>query len=96
MLTELLQALQSEADATGIAELMTAFPSPPELEVEDYGRVAGLYRACRARGTTPRSTIDCVLAQHCLKFDLPILALDRDFQTIAQFAPIRIVTTTAG
>ncbi len=91
VLTELLQGLQNEAAATRIAELMTAFPSPPELETGDYRRAAGLYRACRARGTTPRSTIDCIIAQTCLKFDLPILARDRDFELIAQIAPLKIV-----
>lgn len=85
--------LQTEADAARVEELMTAFPSPPELEPEDYRRAAALYRACRARGTTPRSTIDCIIARICLKHDLPILAQDRDYQAIAQVAPLRIVAT---
>jgi predicted nucleic acid-binding protein len=96
VLTEVLQGLRSETDAARIAELMTAFRSPPELELDDYRRAAALYRACRARGTTPRSTIDCVLAQTCLKFDLPILARDRDYHAIAQVASLRIVATAAG
>lgn len=96
VLTEVLQGLRNETDAARIAELMTAFRSPPELEVDDYRRAAALYRACRARGTTPRSTIDCVLAQTCLKFDLPILARDSDYQVIAKVAPLRIVAITAG
>ena len=96
VLTELLQGLQNEAVATHIAELMTAFPSPPELETGDYRSAAGLYRACRARGMTPRSTIDCILAQICLKFDLPILARDRDFELIAQIAPLKIVAAVSG
>ena len=96
VLTELLQGLQNETAATRVAELMSAFPSPPELETGDYRRAAGLYRACRARGTTPRSTIDCIIAQTCLKLDLPILARDRDYQAIAQIAPLRVIAIVAG
>jgi hypothetical protein len=96
VLTEVLQGLRHETDAARIAELMTAFRSPPELGVDDYRRAAALYRACRARGATPRSTIDCVLAQTCLKFDVPILARDRDYQAIAQVAPLRIVAVATG
>lgn len=96
VLTEILQGLQSEADAKRIAELMLAFPAPPELEAEDYRRAAALYRACRARGVTPRSTIDCVIAQICLKMNVPILARDRDYHAIARVAPLRIAATTAG
>ena len=96
VLTEVLQGLPSETDATRIGKLMTAFPAPPELETTDYRQAAALYRACRARGTTPRSTVDCVIAQTCLKHDLPILARDRDYQAIALIAPLRIVAIPAG
>lgn len=92
VLTEVLQGLENETEASRVAELMSAFQEPPELKTEDYRRAAALYRACRARGTTPRSTIDCLLAQTCLNLDLPILASDRDFEVIAQVAPLRIVT----
>lgn len=91
VLTEVLQGLPNETEAQRVGSLMSAFPSPPELETGDYRRAAGLYRACRARGTTPRSTIDCLLAQTCLKLDLPILARDREFELIAQIPPLRIV-----
>lgn len=91
VLTEVLQGLQSEADAARVAELLTAFQIPPELDEADYVEAAALNRACRARGTTLRSTIDCLIAQTCLRLDLPILAQDRDYEAIAQVAPLRIV-----
>jgi len=70
---------------------LAAFPLPPELDADDYRRAARLYRACRVRGSTPRSTIDCINTQTCLKSDLPIQARNRDYQAIAQIAPLRIV-----
>jgi predicted nucleic acid-binding protein len=96
VLTEVLQGLQSEADAKRIADLMTAFPAPPELEPEDYRRAAALYRTCRASGMPSRSTIDCIIAQICLKFDLPILSRGRDYPAIAQIAPLQILAIAAS
>ena len=96
VLTEVLQGLANETEAQRVGSLMAAFPSPPDLEADGYRRAAALYRACRARGTTPRSTIDCILAQICLTFDLPILARDRDFELIAQIAPLKIVAAVSG
>jgi len=74
---------------------MAAFPAPPELEMDDYRNAAALYRACRARGTTPRSTIDCLLAQICLVLNVPILSRDRDFELIARVAPLKLATQAA-
>jgi predicted nucleic acid-binding protein len=91
VLTEVLQGIPNEAEAQRVGSLMAAFPSPPDLEADGYRRAAALYRACRARGTTPRSTIDCLLAQICLLLDVPILARDRDFEAIAKVAPLKLV-----
>lgn len=93
VLTEVLQGLPNEVDAQRVGMLMAAFPAPPEFQADDYRKAAALYRACRARGTTPRSTIDCLLAQTCLMLNLPILARDRDYEAIARVAPLRIVST---
>lgn len=96
VLTELLQGLPSEACANQVAELMTGLPMPPELDEQDYIDAAALYRACRAHGATPRSTIDFLIAQTCLRLDLPILAQDRDYEAIAQIAPLRLAAAPAG
>ncbi len=96
VLTEVLQGLGTEAEAERVADLMTAFQIPPELDEDDYESAAALYRACRARGTTPRSTIDCLIAQTCLVLDMPILAEDRDYELIAKVAPLKVVRTEAA
>ena len=90
VLTEVLQGLSSNTEAQRVSALMAGFPAPPELDMNGYRSAAALYRACRARGTTPRSTIDCLLAQICLVLNVPILARDRDFELIARVAPLRL------
>ena len=96
ILTEVLQGLPNEAQADRVAELMSGLQMPPGLDEQDYVDAAALYRACRAHGTTPRSTIDCLIAQTCLRLDMPILAQDRDYETIARIAPLKLVTAPAG
>ena len=95
VLAEVLQGLPSDADARRVGALMAAFPAPPELDMDSYRNAAALYRACRARGTTPRSTIDCLLAQICLVLNVPILSRDRDFELIARVAPLKLATQAA-
>lgn len=95
VLTEVLQGLSSDAEAQRVGTLMAAFPAPPELDLDDYRGAAALYRACRTRGTTPRSTIDCLLAQICLMLNVPILARDRDFELIARVAPLQLAMQLA-
>jgi predicted nucleic acid-binding protein len=90
VLTEVLLGARSDTEATRISRVMSAFDLAPELERADYDQAARLYRACRARGITPRSTIDCLIAQLCLKLGYELLARDRDFSAIAQISPLRL------
>ena len=89
--TEILLGLKSDREAKRIAQLLQAFDWLPEPSQADYAAAAALYRHCRSKGLTIRSTIDCVIAQLCLRDGLPLLAKDRDFEHIAQHVPLRLV-----
>jgi len=90
VLTEILLGARSPVEAERICRVMTAFDLTPELERADYEEAASLYRACRAKGMTPRSTIDCLIARVCLKHGHELLARDRDFAAIAQVSALRL------
>ena len=89
VLTEILLGL-STAEAERIESLLSAFAFAPELDRTDYGAAALIYRTCRARGVTIRSTVDCLIAQICLKHRVPLLAKDRDFAQISRFFPLQL------
>ncbi|MEM9512932.1 MAG: PIN domain nuclease, partial [Cyanobacteria bacterium P01_E01_bin.48] len=89
VLTEILLGLP-QSEALRLEVWLAAFPLAPELEREDYQAAAQLYRVCRAKGVTIRSTIDCLIAQLCLKHDYILLAKDRDFIHIARCFPLRL------
>lgn len=89
--TEILLGLKNDAEAARIAQLLQAFDWVAEPTRADYGQAAKLYRQCRAKGLTIRSTIDCIIAQLCLRDGLPLLAKDRDFDRIAQIVALKLV-----
>ncbi len=89
VLTEILLGL-STPEAQRIEPLLAAFQLAPELDRRDYGAAAQIYRTCRHNGVTIRSTIDCLIAQICLKQNYALLAKDRDFVQIARFFPLQL------
>lgn len=91
VMTEILQGVRTDAEAARIARVLSAFDVPPELDSADYEKAAALYRHCRAKGFTVRSTIDCLIAQLCLRDNHELLAKDRDFDAIGQVASLKRV-----
>ena len=91
VLTEILLGLKNDAQAKRIAQLLEAFSDVPEPSRSDHIAAAALYRACRAKGLTIRSTIDCVIAQLCLRDGQALLAKDRDFDRIAEKTGLKLV-----
>lgn len=89
--TEILLGLSNETEAIKIANLLDAFETVPEPRQQDYLEAARIYRTCRNKGYTIRSTIDCIIAQLCLRDNLPLLSKDRDFKTISQWFSLTLV-----
>lgn len=91
VLTEILLGLKNDAQALRVESLLDAFDWIDGPTREDHVAAAKLYRQCRAKGITVRSTIDCLIAQLCIRENLPLLAKDRDFTQIAKVVPLRVV-----
>lgn len=89
--TEVLLGARTEADAQRMSQSLSAYPLVPEATAADYERAATIYRTCRGRGHTLRSTIDCLIAQLCLRDGYELLAKDRDFDAISAAFPLRRV-----
>jgi predicted nucleic acid-binding protein len=89
---EILLGIKTEAQAKRISRLLEAFERVAELASEDYLQAAHLYRQCRARSYTIRSSVDCIIAQLCLRDDYELLSKDRDFRAIAACSPLRLIS----
>lgn len=91
VLVEILSGLRSEAEVARIGHLLEAFDELPEADRADCLEATRIFRACRSRGRTIRSTVDCLIAQGCLRHDLTLLTKDRDFRAIAECTGLRLV-----
>jgi predicted nucleic acid-binding protein len=91
VLTEILVGTRTEAEAERLVNVLSAFDAAPELDSTDYQKAAEIYRVCRGRSVTVRSTIDCLIAQLCLRHGYELLANDRDFDAIAKAFPLQRV-----
>jgi hypothetical protein len=89
--TEILLGLRDDRQADRIASLLDAFDWVAEPGQADYAAAARLYRHCRRKGTPIRPTIDCMIAQLCMRDAEPLLAKDRDFAAIARHASLEMV-----
>jgi len=96
VLTETLQGVRDARQAEQARRLLSAFTLAPELTRTDYEQAASIYRTCRASGTTPRSAIDCLLAQLCLRHDYELLSRDRDFDAIGRHFPLKRIRPQPG
>ena len=64
----------------------------PVGNLEPWEKAAGIYRACRQRGVTLRSQLDCLIAAVAIREDVEVLHADRDFDLIAQHTPLRVAS----
>jgi predicted nucleic acid-binding protein len=80
---ELVQGTRSD----GAVKKLTEYLAPvkrywlPQAD-SAYRQAAELYRRCRKAGVTPRSSIDILIVQTALHYDLELLHNDNDFDHI--------------
>jgi len=87
---EVLQGASSEKDYTRLKDyLSTQRFFHPRHPVKTYEGAALIYFSCRRKGITIRSTIDCLIAQIALEYDLLLLHNDNDFSLMAPIIGLR-------
>lgn len=89
ILQEVLQGIREKrkrmAIRTDLEEFVCIQPS-----VQTQIEAAELFAICRKKGVTVRKSIDCVIAQLALEYDLEVLQKDQDFKQIAKVVPLRL------
>ena len=93
VLQELLQGFSRPRSRTQILDRFVALPLlVPDRR--DHVEAAELRNKCR-RGGVQIGTIDALLAQLCLRYDLTMLTTDRDFRDIAGHCALKLWTAPA-
>jgi predicted nucleic acid-binding protein len=89
-LIEILQGIKTDREYREVKASLLTFPILSLKSPDSYIAAAELFRKCRKRGLTIRSTIDLLIAQISLEHGATLLHNDRDFEAIAQVCDIRI------
>jgi len=88
---EVLQGVKTEEDFAVVKKYLdTQKIYGLKDEKESYASAARIYYACRKRGMTIGSTMDCLIAQTAIENDLFLLHNDRDFDKISKVAGLKI------
>ena len=88
---EILQGTKTQKDFTHLKSyLETQIFYHPKDSIESYARAAQLYQKCRQQGITPRSTIDCLIAQIAIEHKLSLLHHDKDFDRMASVIELKL------
>jgi predicted nucleic acid-binding protein len=82
IVAEVLQGLRRDRGRSEIQALFAQMIFLEAIGLAPYVRAAELYRALRRRGSTVRSTIDCLVAVLAEENACALLARDRDISTI--------------
>jgi predicted nucleic acid-binding protein len=87
-----MEILAGARDEAHLAQLRRLLARAELITTEDadYEQAAALYRACRRRGETVRRLIDCLIAAHAMRVDVPILHADADFDVLARHTEVRV------
>jgi predicted nucleic acid-binding protein len=91
ILTEILQGIQDDKKFNITRKYLLEFPIYEPKGVVTFTEAARIYRECRKKGKTIRSTVDCIIAAICLENDLSILHKDRDYDIIQDCAGLKVL-----
>ena len=93
ILTEVLQGFASERDFNRARKLFASLPilhlGGTDIAIE----AARNYRVLRAKGVTPRKTVDTVIATRCIADGIALLYSDRDFDPFVEHLGLRSALT---
>ena len=89
-LTEILQGIKTDREYSQVKASLLTFPILSLKSPESYIAAAELFRKCRKKGFTIRSTVDLLIAQIAIEHNATLIHKDRDFEAIAQVCDFRI------
>ena len=90
VLQELLQGYRGPSAKAAIIERFAVLPLVVPSRA-DHIDAAELRNHCRRNGVQV-GTVDALLAQLCVRYDLTMLSTDRDFEQLAQRSSLRLWT----
>jgi predicted nucleic acid-binding protein len=85
---EILSGIRSESQFNTLKKHLDNFPDLPIIS-EDYVEAARYFNLCRSKGIQGSNT-DFLVCSLCVRNELPIYTIDKDFKLFAKHIPIRL------
>jgi predicted nucleic acid-binding protein len=89
ILAEVLQGFRTDRDYQKAKELLLALEPVSLCSISSAVESAENYRHLRKQGATVRKTIDCLIATYCIRNNLPLLYVDRDFDPFSKYLELQ-------
>ena len=85
---EILSGIRSKTQFAHLKKRLEHFPDLPII-TEDYVRAAEYFNLCRGKGVQGSNT-DFLICAVAKRNDFSLYTIDKDFQTFAQYIPIKL------
>ena len=94
---EVLQGLREVREGRAFRAAFDAVPRLSDPLPESLFRAAAdIYAQGRRQAITIRSSVDCLIAAIAIEHDVPVWHRDRDFDKIAKFTGLQVVSEKAN
>jgi predicted nucleic acid-binding protein len=90
ILQEVLQGIRNDAHYLRVKDIFSYFTILQIQPVEAAIEAAELYRSLRKKGLTIRKSNYFLIAYHAIKFSIPLVHLDTDFDVIGKHSKLEI------
>jgi predicted nucleic acid-binding protein len=95
ILMEVLQGFRKDKAFHLAYRCLRMFPIYAMKGMSSYIAAAEMYRACRKKGITVRSAVDCLIARMAIENEWILLHDDADFDHIASIFPLQLFTASS-
>jgi len=92
ILTEVLQGIRKDTEFRKTRDLFKTLILLP-MPYTVFLRSAEIYRKLRKKGLTVRKPLDCMIASTAIENDIPLLHNDKDFQPIAKYCGLKVLSS---
>jgi len=90
VVAELLAGVRPDRERSELRSMLLGFPLLPLWGLDAYEAAADLFRSCRLAGEPVRHLTDCLVAVPAIEAGATLLAVDRDFETLARHSRLRL------
>ena len=90
ILAEILQGIKDDKEFRTTRDYLLEYPIYEPKGTITYIDAARIYGACRKKGKTVRSTVDCIIAAICAENGFSVFHKDRDYDIIQECVGLKL------